>query len=145
MSDRTPLFCYQADVLRVIDGDTIVVNLDLGFRTWQRRHVRLVGAMGRPFDTAEINARDPDERATAEVAQRALGTMLGCDHPAPGRLKGYVPPKGVAPMRVVLRTYRPDARDALSRYLAHVATTEHEDVADRLVRDRLGTWLPERS
>lgn len=31
----TPSYTYRATVLRVKDGDTITVNIDLGFKTWQ--------------------------------------------------------------------------------------------------------------
>lgn len=35
---------YQATIVRVIDGDTIVVDLDLGFGVWVRRQtMRLLG------------------------------------------------------------------------------------------------------
>lgn len=51
----TPLYSYQARVVRVIDGDTIVVNIDLGFRiSKNEEHLRLEG-----IDTPEVRG---DER-----------------------------------------------------------------------------------
>jgi micrococcal nuclease len=38
------LYHYAATLVRVIDGDTLVVDLDLGLRTWVRDvHLRLLG------------------------------------------------------------------------------------------------------
>lgn len=38
------LYTYQAEIVRVIDGDTVVANIDLGFRTWLHdEHLRLYG------------------------------------------------------------------------------------------------------
>lgn len=37
-------YVYPAIVVRVIDGDTLVVDIDVGFKTWMRGcHVRLLG------------------------------------------------------------------------------------------------------
>lgn len=38
------LYTYRAQVVRVIDGDTVVMDIDLGLNTWLRRqHIRLAG------------------------------------------------------------------------------------------------------
>lgn len=45
------LFRYAANLVRVIDGDTIVVDIDLGFRTWTKdQRIRLYG-----IDCPELN------------------------------------------------------------------------------------------
>lgn len=44
MSTRPEKYVYDAYVIRVIDGDTLVVDIDLGLRVWARlQHVRLLG------------------------------------------------------------------------------------------------------
>lgn len=44
MTTRPEKYCYDAYVIRVIDGDTLVVDIDLGLRVWARgQHVRLLG------------------------------------------------------------------------------------------------------
>lgn len=44
MTTRPEKYCYDAYVVRVIDGDTLVVDIDLGLRVWARgQHVRLLG------------------------------------------------------------------------------------------------------
>lgn len=37
------MFEYAAKLVRVVDGDTIWVDIDLGFRVWYRAEVRLAG------------------------------------------------------------------------------------------------------
>lgn len=39
-----PAFLYRAEVVNVVDGDTIDVDIDLGFYTWiKNQRIRLVG------------------------------------------------------------------------------------------------------
>ena len=38
-----PVYIYKAKVVNVVDGDTIDVDLDLGFRVTTRQRVRLYG------------------------------------------------------------------------------------------------------
>lgn len=54
------MYFYKADLLRVIDGDTIVVRLDLGFSVHAEQTLRLHG----------INAPEPRGR-TAEAGKRS--------------------------------------------------------------------------
>ena len=35
------MYRYRAKLIRVVDGDTIVFAVDLGFKIWMERHVRL--------------------------------------------------------------------------------------------------------
>ena len=38
------MWTYRAKVVRVIDGDTVDVDIDLGFRIWQKNErVRIMG------------------------------------------------------------------------------------------------------
>ena len=34
---------YKAEVIRVVDGDTVDLNIDLGMRVWTRQRIRLLG------------------------------------------------------------------------------------------------------
>jgi micrococcal nuclease len=44
MTTRPEKYCYDAVVVRVVDGDTLVLDIDLGLRVWARgQHVRLLG------------------------------------------------------------------------------------------------------
>jgi micrococcal nuclease len=52
-------YTFYADLVRVIDGDTIVVNIDLGFDIWRmNEHVRLAY-----IDTPEVRTKDLEEKA----------------------------------------------------------------------------------
>lgn len=46
-----PTFTYHAALVRVIDGDTIVANLDLGFRLRATLPLRLLGINSPEIDT----------------------------------------------------------------------------------------------
>ena len=59
-SDHTKIerFCYNAKVLRVVDGDTIDLMVDLGFSIHHKVRVRLYG-----INTPESRTRDLEEKA----------------------------------------------------------------------------------
>ena len=67
MSDYT----YDAKVLDVIDGDTIVCLVDLGFDIHIRQHLRLYGINAR-----EIHSKDAAEKAAGIEAKIALKGLL---------------------------------------------------------------------
>ncbi len=48
-----PHYTYKAFVLEVIDGDTIWVNIDLGFGAWTTQKLRLKGINTKAIETAE--------------------------------------------------------------------------------------------
>jgi hypothetical protein len=47
------LFSYKAFVERVVDADTLIVKIDLGFETWIRQYLRLRGINAPELDTEE--------------------------------------------------------------------------------------------
>ena len=51
------IFQYPMQPLRVVDGDTIVVNIDLGFHLYTEEYIRLAGV-----DTPEIFGRHAEEK-----------------------------------------------------------------------------------
>ena len=51
-------FYYIAEVVSVYDGDTVTCIVDLGFKTFKRVKVRLIG-----IDTPEVRTKDLDEKA----------------------------------------------------------------------------------
>ena len=66
-----PSFQYAARMLRVIDGDTYEVEVDLGFRIHHVIHVRL-----KDFDTAELRSSNPLEVAHARAAREFVDELL---------------------------------------------------------------------
>ena len=64
-------FRYRATVLRVIDGDTYDVNVDLGFRVWMKIRVRL-----HNYDTAELTSPDAELRHKAVAARDRVRDLI---------------------------------------------------------------------
>ena len=57
------MYEYRATIARWIDGDTVVLDVDLGFYTTVRQTFRLAG-----IDAPELRSKDPDERVAALAA-----------------------------------------------------------------------------
>lgn len=52
------MYEYKCKILRVVDGDTVDVDIDLGFGVWLRKErVRMMG-----IDTPESRTRDTEEK-----------------------------------------------------------------------------------
>ena len=68
MSDNPDAFVYQAELDRVVDGDTVDVILDLGFDVkLHKQRVRLHG-----IDTPESRTRDLAEKKLGLAAKKRL-------------------------------------------------------------------------
>lgn len=69
------MYEYKAQVLRIIDGDTLVVNIDLGFDIWVHNEViRLNG-----IDTPEVRTTDPVEKFFGTLAKNRIKEYLDND------------------------------------------------------------------
>jgi len=67
------MYEYKAHVLRVVDGDTVDVDIDLGFGIWLRgERVRIMG-----IDTPESRTRDKLEKVFGVAAKNRLKELLG--------------------------------------------------------------------
>ena len=67
------MWTYRAKVIRVIDGDTVDVDIDLGFGIWQKNErVRIMG-----IDTPESRTRDKVEKKFGLAAKARLKELLG--------------------------------------------------------------------
>ncbi len=73
MSDdiQRPAYQYRATLVRVVDGDTVALNVDLGFRIAFGDLFRLANV-----DAPELNAPDPAERVRARAAAEYLRQQL---------------------------------------------------------------------
>ena len=60
-----------ASVARVVDGDTLDLDLDLGFSITLRQRVRLIG-----IDAPEVRTRDAEEKARGLQAQQFVVEWL---------------------------------------------------------------------
>ena len=69
------MYEYKCKVLRVVDGDTVDVDLDLGFGVWlHKERVRIMG-----IDTPESRTSDKVEKVFGLAAKERLISLLGED------------------------------------------------------------------
>ena len=59
---------YKCKILRIVDGDTVDVDVDLGFGIWMHKErVRLLG-----IDTPESRTRDKEEKRFGLLSKKYL-------------------------------------------------------------------------
>ena len=93
------MYEYRGKVIRVVDGDTLVVSVDLGFMIYSKLTVRL-----KQIDTPEIyRPKTPEELVRGRKAKR------------------FVEEK-VLDKAVILKTYK-DKTGKYGRYLADILYT----------------------
>jgi len=67
------MYDYKCNVVKVVDGDTVDVDIDLGFGIWMRNErVRIMG-----IDTPESRTRDLVEKKFGLAAKERLKSLLG--------------------------------------------------------------------
>ena len=67
------MYRYRVYITRVVDGDTVDVDIDLGFGIWMRNErVRIMG-----IDTPESRTRDLVEKKFGLAAKERLKSLLG--------------------------------------------------------------------
>lgn len=66
------MYEYKCKILRVVDGDTVEVDIDLGFGIWRHRErVRIIG-----IDTPESRTRDLVEKKFGIAAKEFVKSLL---------------------------------------------------------------------
>lgn len=66
------MYTYRAEIVRVVDGDTVDINIDLGFGVWLNdERVRLAGV-----DTPESRTSDKVEKLFGKAAGRYVEERL---------------------------------------------------------------------
>ena len=69
------MYEYKCKILKVIDGDTVDVDLDLGFGVWlNNERVRIMG-----IDTPESRTSDKIEKLFGMAAKERLSSLLGSE------------------------------------------------------------------
>jgi|TARA_R110001606_G_scaffold114559_3_gene242118 micrococcal nuclease len=67
------MYEYRVNIVKVIDGDTVDVDIDLGFGIWMKdERVRMMG-----IDTPESRTRDKVEKKFGLAAKARLKALLG--------------------------------------------------------------------
>lgn len=91
-------YTYEAQFLRVLDGDTIKVNISLGFNMWVHdKSIRLLEVYA-----PETHTKDAKEKANGE------------------KVKAFVESKLNSDAQIIIQTFKPDSQDLYGRYLAVV-------------------------
>jgi len=65
------MYEYQAELMRVVDGDTIDARIDLGFNVWVKKRIRMSG-----INAPESITRDLEEKQLGIAAKERLQKIL---------------------------------------------------------------------
>ena len=66
------MYRYKVNVVKVVDGDTVDVDIDLGFgMTYKKQRVRMLG-----IDTPESRTRDLVEKKFGKASKKHLKSLL---------------------------------------------------------------------
>ena len=106
------MYEYNCKIVRVIDGDSIILDIDLGFGLWiHGESIRLYG-----IDTPECRTRDAEEKAAGLLAK---DFVKNCLH--------------------VGGTYRLQTKEKgkFGRYLGTIYLTDESSINAALVKERL--------
>lgn len=103
------MFEYKATVVKVVDGDTVDLDIDLGMRVHVFERVRLDG-----IDTPEKNSKVAAERTAALAASAFLGELLKDPN-------------------IIIRTKK-DSQEKYGRYLATIINAAGLNCNEELVK-----------
>jgi endonuclease YncB( thermonuclease family) len=115
---------YTCRIVRIIDGDTVLVSIDYGHDLW--RHDQSLRLRG--IDAAETNDPDPRLRALARYQRDFVASKLEVGKVY--RFKSY-------------KTKRGDERDKYGRYVASFSELQDYPAVSyngKISRDRLAHW-----
>lgn len=108
------MYEYKATVKRIIDGDSLVLHIDLGFYMFMNEtKIRLYG-----LDTPEMNSEDPLLRLQAIMATRYLFDNLQVGE------------------KVVIKTIL-DKREKYGRLLATIIKKDGLNINEGLIQNKL--------
>jgi len=67
------MYEYKCNIVKIVDGDTVDVDIDLGFGVWLKdERVRIMG-----IDTPESRTRDKVEKKFGLASKAKLKSLLG--------------------------------------------------------------------
>jgi micrococcal nuclease len=109
------MYEYRSTIVKIVDGDTVDVDIDLGFGTWlHNERVRIMG-----IDTPESRTSDKTEKVFGLAAKQRLTELLG---PKP-ILKTMVSKKGE------------DMKGKFGRILGDFITEDGQMVTDIMIAE----------
>ena len=101
---------YKCKLVKVVDGDTVDVDIDLGFDVWLRnQRIRLYG-----IDTPESRTSDPDEKIYGLLAKDFLVKWTNAGD-------------------LTLKTHKDDARGKFGRILGEIWYSGQHNINQILV------------
>jgi micrococcal nuclease len=97
------MYNYKAKLLKVVDGDTVDLFIDLGFETWIRRRIRLMG----------VNTPERGHPGFAEATEFVASWFRGNDN------------------KCTLRSFAPttEKNDKYGRYLGGIFSDDETAIA----------------
>ena len=108
------MYEYRCKITRVVDGDTVDVDIDLGFGVWlHKERVRIYG-----IDTPESRTRDLEEKKYGLAAKEFV--------------KEFVRDKGGS--NIVLRTRKYDAKGKFGRILGDIIV-DNVSMSDTMIKE----------
>ena len=138
---------YKCTILRVVDGDTVDVDIDLGFGVWMRKErIRVLG-----IDTPESRTRDKTEKIYGNLAKEFVKDFL----PA-GSEQTLVTEKDKTGKfgRILGKFLVYDGKTDSQMHLGEIMIREHlaveyfgqskDDIAEQHIKNRELCCLPEK-
>ena len=105
------MYEYKCKVTRVVDGDTVDIDIDLGFGVWlHKERVRIYG-----IDTPESRTRDKVEKRFGLLAKEFVEQFV----------------KGSS---VILRTQKYDAKGKFGRILGDIIV-DNKSLSDTMIQE----------
>ena len=105
------MYEYKCDITRVVDGDTVDAEIDLGFDIIFKSRIRLYG-----IDTPESRTSNKDEKARGKLATKYLQDAINTAE------------------QVVIRTELKDSRGKFGRVLGTVVC-DGKDINEAMVEN----------
>ena len=112
------MYEYSAVVTRIVDGDTMDLNIDLGFDVWLRSRARLAG-----IDTPESRTRNLREKRFGKLATARVNELV----PVGATVRIVVHERGKFGRPLAEIMYGPDLATSLNDQLVdeHLAVRYH--------------------
>jgi micrococcal nuclease len=107
------MYQYKAEVFRWINGDTVLVRIDLGFHCERKERIRLAR-----ISAHELRASSAYKRRKARAARNQANKLC---------------PKGST---IIIETKKTPRQDMYARYIAEILTGE-KNVSDELLKKKV--------
>jgi micrococcal nuclease len=105
------MYEYRAKILSVVDGDTVDVDLDLGFKTiLHKERVRIAG-----IDTPESRTTDKVEKKFGLASKERLKELLGKE--------------------AIVKTMKPDSKEKFGRILGDFILADGRMVSQVMIEE----------